>query len=55
MKWKLQVKIVIFTAIELGIWAASWENQHSADAKTKTQVSFEVTAKLISAFVFANG
>ena len=53
MKWKLQVKIVIFTAIELRIWAVSWENQLSAYAKTKTQISFEVSAKLISAFVFA--
>ena len=35
------------------IWAASWENQQSAYAKTKTQISFVVTAKLISAFVFA--
>ena len=34
------------------IWAASWENQHFAYAKTKTQISFAVTAKLISAFVF---
>ena len=31
----------------------TWENQHSAYAKTKTQISFAVTAKLISAFVFA--
>ena len=29
------------------------ENQHFAYAKTKTQISFAVTAKLISAFVFA--
>ena len=35
------------------IWAASWENQQSAYVKTKTQISFAVTAKLISAFVFA--
>ena len=28
-------------------------NQHFAYAKTKTQISFAVTAKLISAFVFA--
>ena len=28
-------------------------NQHSAYAKTKAQISFAVTAKLISAFVFA--
>ena len=33
--------------------AASWENQQSAKAKTKAQISFAVTAKLISAFVFA--
>ena len=35
------------------MWAASWENQRSAYAKTKTQISFAVAAKLISAFVFA--
>ena len=35
------------------IRAAPWENQQSAYAKTKTQISFAVTAKLISAFVFA--
>ena len=35
------------------IRAASWENQQSAYAKTKTQISFAVTAKLIRAFVFA--
>ena len=34
-------------------WAATWENQQSAYAKTKAQISFTVTAKLISAFVFA--
>ena len=34
-------------------WAASWENRIFAYAKTKTQISFAVTAKLISAFVFA--
>ena len=33
--------------------AASWENKQSAYAKTKTQISFAVTAKLISVFVFA--
>ena len=33
-------------------WAASWENQLFAYAKTKTQISFAVTAKLISTFVF---
>ena len=38
---------------EFNIWAASWENQRSAYAKTKTQISFAVTAKLIRAFVFA--
>ena len=35
------------------IWAASWENGIIAYAKTKAQISFAVTAKLISAFVFA--
>ena len=34
-------------------WAASYENRSFAYAKTKTQISFAVTAKLISAFVFA--
>ena len=34
-------------------WAASWENRLFAYAKTKTQISFALTAKLISAFVFA--
>ena len=34
------------------ILAASRENQQSAYAKKKTQISFPVTAKLISAFVF---
>ena len=36
------------------IWAASWENQCSVHAKTKAQISLAVTAKLISAFVFAS-
>ena len=31
----------------------AWENRIFAYAKTKTQISFAVTAKLISAFVFA--
>ena len=35
------------------MWAASWENGIIAYAKTKAQTSFAVTAKLISAFVFA--
>ena len=35
------------------IWAASWENRIFAYAKTKAQISFVVTTKLISAFVFA--
>ena len=39
--------------IDFVILAASWENQQSAYAKTKTQISFAVTTKLISAFVFA--
>ena len=32
---------------------AAWENQQSALAKTKAQISLTVTAKLIRAFVFA--
>ena len=35
------------------IWASSWENLIFVYAKAKTQISFAVTAKLISAFVFA--
>ena len=35
------------------IWASLWENRLFAYAKTKTQISFAVTAKLISAFVYA--
>ena len=35
------------------IWAATWENRIFAYAKRKTQISFAVTAKLISVFVFA--
>ena len=35
------------------IWAATWENRIFAYAKTKTQISFAVTAKLINVFVFA--
>ena len=38
---------------QIWIWAASWENRIFAYAKTKAQISFAVTAKLISAFVFA--
>ena len=37
----------------VNILAAPWENQQSAWAKTKAQISFAVTAKLIRAFVFA--
>ena len=35
------------------IWASSWENLLFAYAKTKTQISFAVFVKLISAFVSA--
>ena len=34
-------------------WASSWENRLFVYAKTKMQISFAVTAKLISVFVFA--
>ena len=33
-------------------WASLWDNRLFAYAKTKTQISFAVTAKLISTFVF---
>ena len=36
-------------------WASKWEKRIFAYAKTKTQISFAVTAKLISAFVFDTG
>ena len=41
---------ILLTCIK---WAATWENRIIAYAKTKTQISFAVTAKLISVFVFA--
>ena len=33
-------------------WASSWEKRLFAYAKTKTQISFAVTVKMITAFVF---
>ena len=47
-----KVGTLIETIVALEILAATSENQQSAYAKTKTQTSFAVTAKLISAFVF---
>ena len=44
--------LLAFPAFE-SIWAPTWENWIFAYAKTKTQISFALTAKLISAFVFA--
>ena len=49
----IHVHVNAFTEALHKNYAASWENQHFAYAKTKTQISFTVTAKLISAFVFA--
>ena len=48
----------IFHSLFSEVWAAAPENQQSAYAKTKAQISFTitmftVTVKLISAFVFA--
>ena len=40
-------------SVTIKIRAATWENRIFACAKTKTQISFAVTAKLISVFVFA--
>ena len=34
------------------MWAASWENQQSAYAKTKTQISFAVTAIWIVQYLY---
>ena len=48
-----QVHVVTLFFSILTIWAASWENQLFAYAKTKAQISFAVTTKLISGFVFA--
>ena len=36
-------------------WAATWENQRYAYAKTKRQITCAVTPQLISVFVFAIG
>ena len=38
------------SSMSILIWAATWENRIFANAKTKTQISFAVTAKLVSAF-----
>ena len=46
MKWPCKAK-------PNHIWAVSWENRLFAYAKTKTQISYVVTAKLNSALVFA--
>ena len=50
---KLYVFLVFQNALKAMIWAPAWENQCFAYTKTKKQISFAVTAKLISAFVFA--
>ena len=47
------IHVVLTSAIRENKWAASWENGIFAYAKTKAQISFAVTAKLISAFSFA--
>ena len=45
-------EILLFSGIHVKLYL-TWENQQFAYAKTKAQISFAVTAKLISAFVFA--
>ena len=47
------MKFTCMTVLPNDNWAATWENRIFAYAKTKTQISFAVTAKLISVFVFA--
>ena len=49
----LEILLWHINTIKINIRATTRENQQSAYAKTKTQISFAVTAKLISAFVFA--
>ena len=46
--------VINVTGITDMVRAAAPENQQSAYAETKAQISFAVTAKLISAFVFAS-
>ena len=47
------VNCINWANIDLNNWAASWENRSFAYTKTKAQIRVAVTAKLISAFVFA--
>ena len=49
----IQVCVLVRLVTICYIWASLWENRIFAHAKTKPQISFAVTAKLISAFVFA--
>ena len=49
----LQIIVIKWVTQTVDNWAATWENRIFANAKTKTQISFAVTAKLISVFVFA--
>ena len=51
----VRARTPVFTSFLVSqfIRADPWENKQSSYAKTKTQISFAVTAKLISAFVFA--
>ena len=48
--WSLRIAVGFTFA---HIWALSWENRIFVYVKTKTQISFAGTVKLISAFVFA--
>ena len=51
-RFKQKTNNILFIIITGYTWAASWKNQRFAYVKTKTQISFAVTAKLISACVF---
>ena len=55
--WSANMRYGHETILQLGMfiitWASSLENRLFAYAKTKTQISFAVTTKLISAVVFA--
>ena len=52
-QYNVNSKTILIIAARCRNRQASWENKQSAYAKTKTQISSAVTAKLISAFVFA--
>ena len=53
--WEKQSKLSQNTPLQLSIEPRCEKTGFFAYVKTKTQISFAATAKLISAFVFATG